>query len=96
MEPVNNSNFQVLNCPANDCNICGETRRYCYDATFCPIKQQVIFNWVLQSVAKHYLDGGALNNIAFTDIPKNNNNLLQPYPHKIVKLEDLEKIEKSR
>ena len=94
MEPVNNSNFQVLNCPANSCNICGETKRECYDAKFCPIKQQVISNWVLQSVAKHYLEGGVLNNIAFIDIPKHNLNLLQPYPHRIVRLEDLEKVEK--
>ena len=93
MEPVNNSDFQVLNCPANDSNICGKTRRYCYDARFCPVKQQIIYNWALLEIYGHF---NTRTNRGFHDLPQENIDLLQPYPHKIVTSEDLEKIEKIR
>ena len=91
MEPVNNSGFQVLNCPANFNNRCkiAEEKRYCYDATFCPIKQQVIYNWALLGIYGHF---NTRTNIGFQDIPQNNIDLLQPYPHRLLKLEDVDKI----
>lgn len=85
MEPVNNSEFQVLNCPANDHNFCGKTRRYCYDATFCPVKQQIIYNWALLGIYGHF---NTKTNRGFHDLPQENINLLNPYPYKILKEED--------
>ena len=95
MQPVDSSDFQVLNCPANWQNKCqdeiSDGKEYCYDAKFCPVKQQIIYNWAMLGIFK-----ASPANRGFHDLPESNISLLMPYSRRIVDLKDMREIKEYK